>query len=216
MSVDHQRAPKLLVLAGVSGTGKTETAYAVSRSVGSPVVLEIDIVKQVLDESGLPTVHRFHVDTPTDPATMGRAYGSLQERVSFFLRRGFHVIAVATHRSAIAQQRIAAVAEEEGAEFHPYVLTGSREALEARVLKRPDGHMSGINDPAEIQRMLEGFNDFPGATQIDTSVLSREQTVRKIVTEVWGPQHYRPERLSEVARDVIRGFQRLRSGLFLR
>ncbi len=76
--------------------------------------------------------------------------------------------------------------------------------------------MSGINDPAEIQRMLEGFNDFPGATQIDTSVLSREQTVRKIVTEVWGPQHYRPERLSEVARDVIRGFQRLRSGLFLR
>lgn len=212
MSADHKRAPKLLVFAGVSGTGKSETALAISHSIGSAPVLEIDIVKQVLDEPGLPSVNRFVVDSPTDTETKRKAYKSLQKRASLLLNAGYDVIAVATHRSAVAQQRIARVAEEAGAEFHPYVLTGSREVLEARVLRRPRGHMSGINDPAEVRRMLEGFTDFPEARRIDTSTLSLQETVRTIVTEVWGAGYYRPETLIDFIKARAHGFRRSRSG----
>lgn len=174
--------------------------------------MEIDIVKQVLDEPGLPSVNRFVVDSPTDTETKRKAYKSLQKRASLLLNAGYDVIAVATHRSAVAQQRIARVAEEAGAEFHPYVLTGSREVLEARVLRRPRGHMSGINDPAEVRRMLEGFTDFPEARRIDTSTLSLQETVRTIVTEVWGAGYYRPETLIDFIKARAHGFRRSRSG----
>lgn len=212
MNIDRDRPSKLVVLAGVSGTGKSKIAWEVSHNVGSPVILEIDVVKQVLDESGLPSVNRFNVNSPTGPVTMRRSYESLQERASLLLKGGHDVIAVGTHRSVIAQQRIARVAEEAGAEFHPYVLTAPREILEARVSRRPKGHMSGIVDPAEVRRMLEGFADFPGARQLDTSVLSKSETVRTIVTEVWGAEYYRPDRLIDLIKARAHAFRRLRSG----
>jgi aminoglycoside phosphotransferase family enzyme/predicted kinase len=128
--------PRLIVLGGVSGTGKSGLAAKLASHLGrrpGAVVLRSDVLRKAL--FGLPDDARLPEDAYT-PEVTRCVYQRLEMETGVLLDSGHSVIADAVYGRAEERFAIAEVARHTGAQFDAMWLTAPTDVLESRVAAR--------------------------------------------------------------------------------
>jgi aminoglycoside phosphotransferase family enzyme/predicted kinase len=128
--------PRLLVVAGRSGTGKSSVAKALAPALGAmpgAVLLRTDVVRKRLFDKA-PT-ERLPPEAYT-PEWSACVFATIAARASALLGAGRTVIADGVYGEEEQRRAIAAVAMEHGAAFRPVWLEAPESVLEARVAAR--------------------------------------------------------------------------------
>lgn len=130
------RPPQLIVLGGVSGTGKSTLARALAPMIGAApgaVILRSDVLRKslwgVAEEAPLPqAAYESHVTE--------KVYGVLRSRAEEILAEGHSVIADAVYGAEGERVDITEVAQRTNTAFHPIWLDAPLATLEHRVAAR--------------------------------------------------------------------------------
>lgn len=131
-----RRRPRLIVIAGLSGTGKTTLAAALAPDVGSApgaVHLRSDLERKALFGVG-ETVRLGSASYASDVSR--DIYGALRHKARIALAAGHPVIVDAVYARADERQAIEALATELGVPFHGIWLHAASDTLIARVNAR--------------------------------------------------------------------------------
>jgi len=130
------RAPRLIAIGGLSGTGKSTLAYALAPLLGAcpgAVVIRSDVVRKQL--LGVEDTTRLPQRAYT-PAISKRVYDRVAEIASSTLASGYAVIADAVYGKELEREQIAETARQCGVEFSGLWLVGASAVLEQRIAAR--------------------------------------------------------------------------------
>jgi aminoglycoside phosphotransferase family enzyme/gluconate kinase len=134
-----EKAPaKLVVLGGLSGTGKSTLARAIASEIGrrpGAVVLRSDVIRKSI--CGVEEADRLPADGYSEDINT-KVYATLAARADLLLRSGHSVIADAVFGQAEERQLIDAVAHSAGTDSHKVWLNAPRAILEERLSARKD------------------------------------------------------------------------------
>jgi aminoglycoside phosphotransferase family enzyme/predicted kinase len=125
--------PRLVVIAGLSGTGKSTVAAALAPDLAHPagaLHLRSDIERKTM--AGLDETAKLHATHYTAQASAA-VYRRLYDRARTALAGGFAVIVDAVFARPAERAAIAQVAGEAGVAFHALWLTAPPAVLESRV-----------------------------------------------------------------------------------
>lgn len=128
--------PRLILVGGLSGTGKTTLARALAPDFGGPcgaVILRSDTIRKALHN--VPVLQRLPKDSYT-PDSSRRVYATLLERARILLQGGASVILDAVYGKPDEREAAAALAREMGCRCDGLWLTAAPEILTARVAVR--------------------------------------------------------------------------------
>lgn len=128
--------PRLILVGGLSGTGKTTLARALAPDFGGPcgaVVLRSDTVRKALHN--VPALQRLPKDSYT-PDSSRRVYTTLLKRARVLLQGGASVILDAVYGKPDEREAAAALAREMNCRCDGLWLTAGPEMLTARVAAR--------------------------------------------------------------------------------
>jgi aminoglycoside phosphotransferase family enzyme/predicted kinase len=128
--------PRLLVVAGRSGTGKSSVARALAPSLGAmpgAMVLRSDVLRKRL--FGKALTERLPPEAYA-PEQSAHVFGAIADRARTLLAAGRTVIADAVYGRPEEREAIAAVAEDLGVPFRPVWLEAAQPVLEERVAAR--------------------------------------------------------------------------------
>ncbi len=128
--------PRLIVVGGLSGTGKTTLASALAPSVGGApgaVHLRSDLERK--SAAGIGELDRLPATVYT-PEARRRVYVRLHEKARIALSAGCSVVVDAVYSNEPERREIEAVAAEAGVPFLAFWLAAERETLMARVAAR--------------------------------------------------------------------------------
>ncbi len=131
-----QHRPRLMVIGGLSGTGKSTVAAGLAPALARPagaLHLRSDIERKTM--AGLPETAKLH-HTHYTPQASAAVYRRLYERAGVALSGGFAVIVDAVFAHPEERAAIEAVARDTGAAFHALWLEAPPEVLRARVGNR--------------------------------------------------------------------------------
>ncbi len=131
-----QERPGLMVIGGLSGTGKSTVAAHIAPDLARPagaLHLRSDIERKTM--AGLPETAKLHHSHYT-PQASAAVYRRLYDRAGAALSGGFPVIVDAVFAHPEERAAIEAIAHDRGAPFHALWLEAPREVLEARVGQR--------------------------------------------------------------------------------
>jgi uncharacterized protein len=130
------RRPQLVVIAGLSGTGKTTLAGAIAPALApapGAVHLRSDLERKAL--FGIDAA--AHLDAASYSSNVSReVYGVLQEKARTVLRAGHSVVIDAVYPRAEERRAIEAIAAELGVRFRGIWLQAAPDRLIARVSAR--------------------------------------------------------------------------------
>lgn len=165
--------PMLLVVRGLSGTGKSTVAGAVSRETGFPVLASDRVRKEL---AGIPPgerrPERFAEGIYSTEFTE-KTYAELMKRASTLLAEGSPVILDATFPKARLIEAAQLVAIENGADFHVLECAAPDGAVKERMEKRHAGETQGaIVSDADWEiflRQKEVYERWAGAVELDTT-----------------------------------------------
>lgn len=147
--------PRLIVVAGLSGTGKSTLARALAPLAGAPpgaVHLRSDDFRKRL--AGVPPETRLSPDRYTQEATSA-VYAALLASARSALESGTSVILDAVCSRLDERRAVATIAQSVGAPFQPLWLEAPQRARETRVAARV-GDASDAT--AEVARQQSGYD----------------------------------------------------------
>jgi aminoglycoside phosphotransferase family enzyme/predicted kinase len=178
------RAPRLIVVCGLTGSGKSVLAEAVSRVLGARV-FEADATRKRL--AGLaPTDPRDDAldDGLYTPAMNARVYTALLEGAAGELAAGRSVILDATYRRRADREAAAALARRFGARLVVVECVADEATCLARIARRredPGRHSDSRPEVFFAQRAaFEPLDELPDRLTIDTTLPLAHQ-VRAVV-----------------------------------
>jgi aminoglycoside phosphotransferase family enzyme/predicted kinase len=134
----EKRRAKLVVLGGLSGTGKSTLARAIASEIGrSPgaIVLRSDVIRKTI--CGVEETERLPAEGYSEEINT-KVYATLAERANLLLRSGHSVIADAVFGQAEERQLIDSVARSAGIELRKVWLDAPIAILEQRLSARRD------------------------------------------------------------------------------
>jgi aminoglycoside phosphotransferase family enzyme/predicted kinase len=148
--------PSLVVVAGLSGTGKSSLAAGVAPRIGAmpgAVVLRSDVIRKRLlgREPGQRLPPEGYAPEVTD-----RVFATIAERAATLLRAGRTVVCDAVYGLEGQRQAIGRIAARAGVPFRPFWLEAPPGVLEARVAARV-GDASDA-DVAVVRRQHEAID----------------------------------------------------------
>ena len=130
------RRPELIVIGGLSGTGKSTIARLLAPGIGAApgaVVLRSDVVRKMM--MGVPVTQKLD-ESAYDLRTNAAVYERLYATAGSVLRAGHSVIVDAVFGHADERSHIESVARDSAVEFHGVWLTAERTVLESRIAQR--------------------------------------------------------------------------------
>jgi uncharacterized protein len=131
-----ERAPRLVAIGGLSGTGKSTLAYALAPLYGAcpgAVVIRSDVIRKRL--LGVEETARLPQSAYTREMSV-RVYDRVAEIASSTLAAGYTAIADAVFGHDSERDQIAQVAQNRGVSFQGLWLVGSQATLEKRIAGR--------------------------------------------------------------------------------
>ncbi len=143
--------PRLILVGGLSGTGKSTLARALAPDLGGPcgaVILRSDIVRKALHN--VPALERLPQDSYT-PDSSRRVYAALLERARMLLQGGASVILDAVYGKPEERDAAAALAREMNCRCDGLWLTAAPEILTARVAARRNDASDATEDVVRWQ-----------------------------------------------------------------
>lgn len=161
--------PRLIAVAGLSGTGKSTLAASLAPHFGTaPGALHLrsDLERKAM--FGLDEHERLPAESYTKESS-ARVYAHLMRRAGLALRAGWPVIVDAVALHGNERDMLETLAAMHGATFHGFWLEAPIEVLDARVAART-GDASDAT-PAVVRTQAAGLAETPGAswTRIDAS-----------------------------------------------
>ncbi len=153
----RQRPPSIIVLCGLSGTGKTSVGGALAGRIGAALVSTDAVRAAVAAERGIPTAMWQEYESGAYSAEMNVAvYDEMRRRASEHIRRGRPVILDGTHRRAADRQRALDLARELGVSALTVELRLSDDAALTRVLWR-ERKKGDTTEPEAYRRHVAEF-----------------------------------------------------------
>ncbi|MDF1585951.1 bifunctional aminoglycoside phosphotransferase/ATP-binding protein [Marinimicrococcus flavescens] len=164
--------PRLVAVAGRSGTGKTSLARALAPGIGAApgaVILRSDVIRK--RQFGRAPTERLPPEAYR-PEVSQRVFAEIAARAGLLLRAGRAVIADGVYGLAEQRREIEAVAEEAGVPFLGLWLEAPEEVLEARVAARNGDASDATVEVVRMQRnALEtpaaGWQEVPAGRPVD-------------------------------------------------
>lgn len=167
-------SPQLIAVGGVSGTGKTTLAYALSVHLGAApgaIVLRSDVIRKQL--MAVPETVRLP-ETAYMPKVTEAVYSRIAETAAAVLAAGYTVIADAVYGKENERQALAHVAERAGVPFEGIWLDAPVQLLESRLEARRGDASDATIDVLNAQL---GFVSTPQTWLRVNAAGSAEQTV---------------------------------------
>lgn len=151
--IDHlvDRAPRLIAIGGLSGTGKSTLAYALAPLLGAcpgAVVIRSDVIRKKL--FGVEDTTRLPQSAYTREVSK-RVYDRVAEVASLTLASGYTAIADAVFGHDSERDQIAQVAQQRGTSFHGLWLVGPPATLEERIAGRSGDASDATRDILRAQ-----------------------------------------------------------------
>jgi hypothetical protein len=154
---ERQRPPSVIVLCGLSGTGKTSVGGALSGRIGAALVSTDAVRAVVAGERGIPTTMWQQYESGAYSQEMNVAvYDEMRRRATEHIRKGRPVILDGTHRRAKDRQQALDLARELGVPALVVELRLSDDAALTRVLWR-EREKGDTTEPEAYRRHIEEF-----------------------------------------------------------
>ena len=166
--------PSLILLCGLTGTGKTTIANALAAEAGIKVISS-DMVRKEL--AHIPaSEHRFEEfgkGIYTEEFTE-KTYSEMIKQAEFFLKKGVSLILDATFQKSKYRQAAAELAKKIVAEFHIIECIAGADIIRQRLEKRAKEEGVASDGRWEIyirqKKQYEAFSLQPSAFSVDTSL----------------------------------------------
>ncbi|MEX2373501.1 MAG: AAA family ATPase, partial [Dehalococcoidia bacterium] len=167
----RRRGPALIVLCGLSGTGKSTVGGVLAGRIGAAVVSTDAVRRDLARARGLSTAMWQEYEAGAYSAEMDRlVYEEMRRRARAHLRAGRPVVLDGTHRRARDRQEALAVAREEGAPSLVVELRMTDDAALARVVNRE--RLRGDADEPDAAAFRRHAQDFEGVSSREGNVLA--------------------------------------------
>ena len=154
---ERQRPPSIIVLCGLSGTGKTSVGGALAGRIGAALVSTDAVRAVVAAERGVPTTMWQQYESGAYSQEMNVAvYDEMRRRAAEHIRHGRPVILDGTHRRAKDRQQALDLARELGVPALVVELRLSDDAALTRVLWR-EREKGDTTEPEAYRRHIEEF-----------------------------------------------------------
>lgn len=191
----RKKKPALVVIGGLSGTGKTTIAEALACHVGAPPgarIVESDRIRKAMHgvsaETRLP-------DSAYRPEVSNRVYGEMARRAGVILRDGGSVVSDAVFDAPDKRQSIEEAARRSGAQFVGIWLVADPALLKQRVAARRGGPSDATVDI--LARQLERDAGMMSWHEIEAAG-SPEEIVAAIMGRIENPD--RIQHLAKTAK----------------
>ena len=163
----ERKKPVLVVVSGLSGTGKSSVAEEIAPVLGpvpGAVILGSDMIRK--RRLGVDLLTRLGPDAYTTGID-DAVYGEMGEIASNVLSTGHAVVLDATFRQPRHRDAVEAISHRIGVAFVGIRLEADRQTLEERVRRRRDDVSDAT--PEVLHRQLEGPRDGTGWARIDAA-----------------------------------------------
>jgi aminoglycoside phosphotransferase family enzyme/predicted kinase len=171
--------PRLVAVAGLSGTGKSTLAAALAPKVGGApgaVHLRSDLERKAL--AGIGELQRLPASAYTKEASK-RVYEILEHKVSLVLATGHSVVVDAVYARAEERRGIAAIAAALGVPFRGFWLKADPELLISRVAARRNDASDATPEVVQAQLRFEAEALSPAWTMIEAGGAA-DDTLRSV------------------------------------
>lgn len=159
----RRRSPVLIVLCGISGTGKTTVGGVLAGRIGAALVSTDPVRRDVATARGLSTTMWQEYEASAYSPEMNRAvYDEMRRRARTHLRAGRPVILDGTHRRASDRHEALAIARELGVPALVVELRMTDDAALARVVNR-ERLQGGEPNQEAFRRHVDEFDAVSGS-----------------------------------------------------
>jgi predicted kinase len=177
------RAPRLIAVGGLSGTGKTTLAAGLAPLVGGApgaVHLRSDLERKAA--AGVGELDRLPVSAYTKEAS-GQVYRRLEQKAQVVLAAGHSVVVDAVYAQPQERRDIEAVAATASVPFNGLWLTADRDTLIARVAARRGDASDATPAVVEAQLAYQVGTMSPAWTIIDAGGAAGD-TLRRAASQL--------------------------------
>ncbi|MDA0366227.1 MAG: AAA family ATPase [Chloroflexi bacterium] len=177
---DRREAPLLIVITGLSGTGKSTVGAALATRIGAAFVSSDPIRRELAGPSKM--FQRFEEGVYT-PEMSDRIYAEMRRRATDHLAAGRAVVLDATHSRRTSRDAARDVARAARVPSLLVELRMSDDAALARLINRERAAADTDVDPGAYRRHIAGY-DAVSATEGNCLALDASQTVGALVAEI--------------------------------
>jgi predicted kinase len=139
LSYARPARPRVVVMCGLSGTGKSYVASALAGRIGAPVVSSDLVRKELLGVGPMAAVTEDYGRGVYTPEQRARVYEALRERAARYLDDGLPVVLDATHEHRADRDAARSLARAHGVPAALVHVTAAEPAVRERLEARSTG-----------------------------------------------------------------------------